>query len=104
MKSQHTPGPWQVLPLYTNRSVYPIGAKIDANASSILAEVNSQGGTSDDCQANARLIASAPELLEALRLLIGQLEGIKPKSGVHSSSLNADMAIARSAIAKATGN
>ncbi len=67
---KHTLGPWTVLPQYTNRAVYPIGYKIDHCSHGILAEVNSQGGMEADCTANARLIASAPELLAALQSLI----------------------------------
>lgn len=49
-----------------------------------------------DTLADARLIAAAPELLEAAQLLIGSLEGqdIQPEDAIRA---------ARSAIRKATG-
>lgn len=77
MKTQFTPGPWQVCEKYTDRHVYPIGHPVGADYKhiSILAEVNSCGGTPDQCKANARLIAAAPQLLAALQRLAMQTEG-----------------------------
>jgi hypothetical protein len=63
---QHTPGRWEWTtgdPDLRNYGIYSIeGGRI--------AEVHNQNS------ANARLIASAPELLEALGDLVDQLEGI----------------------------
>lgn len=46
-----------------------------------------------------QLIMEVLELRNGLRLALGQLEGIKPKSGVQSASLRADIAILRADIA-----
>jgi hypothetical protein len=94
---QHTPGPWFVLERYTNRNVYPIGYSIGNGAHSILAEVNSQGGTPDECSANARLIAAAPELFQALQAIEAILDGRQPKD------VPGAVMVARHAIGKAQG-
>jgi hypothetical protein len=73
---KHTDGPWKVFPQYTDRSVYPIGHKRADGAYDILAEVNSQGGTEETASANARLIALAPELLEALHTFLVGTDGL----------------------------
>jgi hypothetical protein len=55
MKTQHTPGPWEISKIgndYDQHSIYAGDALV----------ANSVEG-----EANARLIASAPELLEALK-------------------------------------
>ncbi len=64
-KTTHTPGPWKVLhhtaPQHDgDRAVYAPGNKL-------ICEMN--GGPNDDSEtlANARLIASAPDLLDSLR-------------------------------------
>lgn len=66
MKTQHTAGPWRVCQPYTNRNVFPIGHDRQDGATDILGEVNGIGGTEQEDRSNARLIAAAPELLEAL--------------------------------------
>ena len=88
--SKHTPGPWFV-PAPTYRTLY-VEARI---GNMMLQEVASCGPTADPAQqaANARLIAAAPELLEALKVLV-ENGGIGPEQMFHD---------ARAAIAKATG-
>ena len=69
MTGKPSPAPWVVLEPYTNRSVYPIAIKLpvpDENAFWIIGEFNSQGGTPEQCRANADLAASAPLMLAAL--------------------------------------
>ena len=58
---KHTPGPWEVTNVYPKREPYYI-AEGKGNAIACT-----MGGSRQD-QANANLIAAAPELLEALRL------------------------------------
>lgn len=96
-ETAHTPGPWQVLSPYTNRMVFPIGGPEDQDGNcSILGEVQSQGGSDETCSANARLIAAAPELLEACEAIADLANG--------QGRLNLIMVAgqARAAIAKAT--
>ena len=69
--AKHTPGPWEVDQI--DQSTIQIKA-----AGVIVAEVYS-GSTftrlSDEQQANARLIAAAPELLSALQQAIAWMDG-----------------------------
>lgn len=85
-----TPGPWAYRP--TNNGHMVAGAK-----PGYLAEVRDCG--SGCVKANARLIAAAPELLEALRDVIGWVPGAIWHTGEPTESVNR----ARAAIAKATG-
>lgn len=96
-KAKHTRGPWRI-----SGDTYPIGILVgDENDPQIVAQV---GGdhmsieSDEECQANAKLIASAPELLEALRCVVN--------SGPLNNGLRDEntLAVARSAIAKAEGN
>ena len=91
MTTQHTPGPWRLSA--DGQRV------IGADGESVVAGVYGAACADQDGAANARLIAAAPAMLEALRLCIGQLEGVNSLSGVHASSLACDLSIARAAIA-----
>lgn len=63
-ETKHTPGPWK----YQKQNGSPTTGKhmISGAKPGYLAEVRDCG--SGDVEANARLIAAAPELLEALEL------------------------------------
>ena len=65
-ETKHTPGPWRVAP----RSDYPEHADInvDAGTRGYVALCGKAGD--EEAEANARLIAAAPELLEALREVV----------------------------------
>jgi len=92
MQTQHTQGPWVALAPYSNRQATPIGYKCDETASYIIAESNGHNH-----EANARLIAAAPDLLAILREFCIQRDaGIVP----HDDSL---YSLSRAAIAKAKG-
>ena len=57
---EHTPGPWSVgREGWKHQSVYSASGRFLADVSLFY----------DDAEANARLIAAAPDLLEALQLL-----------------------------------
>lgn len=83
MPNAHTPGPWELRQAENGKvSIYPVGGPYRV-------------ADSYDGLGNARLIAAAPALLEALEALV--------KAG---HTLNADssmMTAARAAIAKAKG-
>jgi hypothetical protein len=73
-KTQHTPGPWRV-----RHGVNE--AFIDAPPIVCLAVVNSLCDLPKavaECKANARLIAAAPELLAALRWVVGDDNSDEP--------------------------
>ncbi len=78
-KTTHTPGPWKVLhhtaPQHDgDRAVYAPGNKL-------ICEMN--GGPNDDSEtlANARLIASAPELLEIAHAYRNLLKSMSHSDG-----------------------
>jgi hypothetical protein len=103
MKATHTPGPWVVLPAYTGTSTFPIGHARGDGAHDILGEFNGTGGTVEETTVNARLAASAPNLLAALEnaanvlaaLATGQLSKVERDSPA--------LIMARAALANAKG-
>jgi hypothetical protein len=91
----HTPGPWRVV----LESVDPEWAVVTTQGGRIVTNVNLEGGITDAGKpaimprdANARLIAAAPDLLAVLRYIEGRLPAHDTKS----------IAQARAAIRKAT--
>lgn len=96
-KAGHTPGPWRIVSLFA----------VENSKQVLVADCHTHSGATDDeREANARLIATAPELLQALEGLTKELRssGIFNKLNVrkHFSLLNADAA-ATKAIAEAKG-
>lgn len=93
MGTKHTPGPWR----YCKENGSPTTGQhmIAGGKPGYLAEVRDCG--SGDVEANARLIAAAPELLEALEFLVGCVS-----HGYTNDDAKA-ISNARAAIAKATG-
>ena len=87
MNTQHTPGPWQQVHTGETGLVF---AKIFDEIHFIAEETD---------KANARLIAAAPDLLEALKEIVGFWDSIVPTDAVNQMHINA-----RAAIAKATTN
>ncbi len=107
MKAKHTPGPWYALRGQRNISIrHKTGDRLLPMVN--VASVRGQFPT--DCpygssEANARLIAAAPELLDALIALLGVAPSKAPGAGLivgaeekHANALHA----ARAAIKKAT--
>lgn len=73
----HTPGPW----LRDGSLVYRTREHNGQQVNCFSAHVDSycsQGGTIGEHQANIRLIAAAPDLLDALKL-VSTLQGFEPK-------------------------
>ena len=92
MQTKHTPGPWHigVRTFHAGRDVYvPKGEPVAVADDAITA--------TPEAEANARLIAAAPDMLAALRELVVNNMG-HPK-GITVPQLDK----ARAAIAKATG-
>jgi len=81
---KHTPGPWSI----RQESVWSVGT--DHEMTALV-----YGCTDTEEEANARLIAAAPDLLEALKILAKQAES-HGAEGVYWDK-------ARAAIAKAEG-
>ena len=68
MNTKHTPGPWDLNE--TQRGTYIYQGGTENCIAEIYADVN------EDQAANARLIAAAPELLEALLALLPGAEAM----------------------------
>jgi hypothetical protein len=101
MSAKHTPGPWILMTVPTSvGSCHKIGPFPNATRSATFACVYADGhrlGIDDECDAavelaaNARLIAAAPALLQALRSMLDD------------DDHDAAKVKARAAIAAATG-
>jgi hypothetical protein len=86
--SKHTPGPWK------QGSTHPENVSA---GSALVCTTLSRGRFNDEQKANARLIAAAPDLLEALQTMLKHPDTMTAK-------LVAQAAIARAAgLNKATG-
>jgi hypothetical protein len=100
---KHTPGPWYVDPIRISPSA-TIHIRSNAYAEipgefMPIADVRAGVHVGED-EANARLIAAAPELLAALKSLTAHLgpDGYIPQAGEHATKQ------ALAAIARATGD
>lgn len=98
--SAHTPGPWKIITLEgVDGHLFLCHDDGTENIPPLVAKVYDHQHA--DAEANARLIAAAPELLEALRELLDQLEGIGIPEWAGAEGLYLGQAAA--AIAKAEG-
>jgi len=104
MKTQHTPGPWNLNCLETVRhTIHAHRGHVATVARGTMNEV-----APDEIEANARLIAAAPDLLEKLAALADYLDEVDVQNSLACGPAGLERAaalqfIARHAIAKATG-
>lgn len=89
MSTQYTPGPWRI------GTPPPNGEQTIGTLNGLMVAVATTGAEMEETKANARLIAAAPELLEALQSVLDNC--------LDSEELCAAHAKARAAVAKATG-
>jgi hypothetical protein len=102
--SKHTPAPWTL----GKGKVRVRTEKDNDGRSKLIAECYTTGNailypSPEEREANARLIASAPELLEALKVMT---DVFQPRSGEPSPDMHVETVAweqARQAIAKAEG-
>ena len=94
MSKQHTPGPWTAVKLQ-DRDTFNIFADgfVSAMCQVSRMENSTRSTSGSETAANARLIAAAPDLLEALQHLMV----------AHGEQLDYAFQQAQEAIAKATG-
>ena len=102
--SKHTPGPWDVAATPDTPSVRPMRITrfhaVAPASGPVLAVL--PAGRRDVQDANARLIAAAPELLEALKdIALSPCACIPAEFG--ESAITCNRCLARAAIAKAEG-
>lgn len=99
-KNEHTPGPWKFGHLGTE--AFWIGP--DYNQTPVAHVDHDMEYARDNSRANARLIAAAPELLEALEGLLVFAEDAETKALVGDEGCLWPCEEARAAIAKARGD
>ncbi len=102
--AKHTPGPWQYLEGENDLPVIRAQKSRDKGYGVTVASVAVSPFPAAERKANARLIAAAPELLEAAQSLIAYLD--REAQGEQSAQDIARQSLAdllRAAIAKATG-
>lgn len=97
MSTQHTPGPWEVCPsnneiINTDHGRLPFAIRAGYTLIGALYEN----------EADALLIAAAPELLEALKAMLLHTAELNPMQGYDKHDCQA-VKQAAAAIAKATG-
>jgi hypothetical protein len=94
--SAHTPGPWTI-GVPNNKTECDIGIHGGDESPYIIADLQTDGYDDETQDANARLIAAAPELLSSLREVMGwYIEGGHAVPRIYIERANA-------AIAKAEG-
>ncbi len=97
MKTEHIPGPWKFSPL--GKELY-----IENEAPTLVCDLQFTACADDAerqrVEATARLIAAAPELLEACKLMYADLKAYQDNPGGHIPT--SGMLQAFNAIAKAT--
>lgn len=110
MNTQHTPGPWRVWSsgIVGNTGHYEFKVESDSGYSIASGTISCLGRTYPELEANAQLIATAPDLLKACRDIWQALdewatERTPDLEEIASLREQAKAAIAKAAIAKATG-
>lgn len=94
--TKHTPGPWTARDYGHENIIH-----IEHETGSAIAQIGGPTTNMDLAEANARLIASAPELLEVLGDMLARFADHEQydETGEDTEAINA----ARAAIRKATG-
>jgi hypothetical protein len=79
--STHTPGPWVVRHFPTARggtmAAWILDALPDQDGKVIANAIATAAGTNEDMDANARLIAAAPDLLAACEAILDKLDYLR---------------------------
>ena len=109
--SEPTPGPWKIESGGWSRQKGTAEFVLGSDGQTVVAECHTGGGEVNDSEygraqtkADARLIAAAPDLLEALEAMAERFSLFpKPTTASESNSRNALLNEARAAIAKARG-
>lgn len=102
-QSKHTPGPWSFTAagrVMSDRYSQPFGVVEAGKKNLICGCFGDVAGGETTAEANARLIAAAPELLEQLRIVTDDLEKVLRARGFRDDP---KVLAARAIIAKAEG-
>ena len=103
-KLTHSPGPWFLEGNWSPEAEAELGGWVSCfpPAGMPIFELTPVVGGREEICANARLIAAAPDLLEALSRLVEVCEK-QPRISKAYPEPNSPLGMARAAIAKATG-
>lgn len=102
--SGHTPGPWEVREVHPGRSNTPIlQVAIGPKGTASICQITRGTRPFSEREANALLIASAPDLLEALKGLDAAIYAIRDDLGTRFPALAEAWGECRVAIHKAEG-
>lgn len=101
MSAQHTPGPWDYDQTGDDKRICVGIGLVEGPNGYDVAEVYSDDCDHDEALANARLIAAAPDLLDAVR----ELEAILAEGlfNIEPDRISRAREAGRAAISKATG-
>ena len=100
----HTPGPWETKRAATPEAFPQFGVYAENGNGRDLAHVVSAGTTRHaETEANARLIAAAPEMLEALRAMVARAPFIDQSATAEGLANCEALAKARHAIRQSEG-
>lgn len=103
-ESKHTPKPWHAARM-NSTTINVVPHRIHGFRAMLVGGSDGQvvahtfGKTAEETEANARLIAAAPDLLDAIKPLLSFLES--ELEGDEAHPFHKDLAAARAAIAKA---
>jgi hypothetical protein len=100
-KAQHTPGPWEIEdepfePTHAAETYTAIGGKGWGAHTLVVTRMDGKDKNSPEGEANARLIAEAPAMLDALRGLLEPAERrwrALPKTSYEKKAIGAAQAI-----------
>lgn len=92
MNTKHTPGKWTTINLYIWTEA----------GDSLIACVAGPRDEDPESLANAKLIAAAPELLEALQVAQATIERLHQKHSNRCACINGTLDVIKKAITKAT--
>lgn len=95
---KHSPGPWRLVKEYDRSLVKAKDGFVVFDSEPGAATVSKDLAAQD--RANARLIASAPDLLRELKALVERCDG---EEGIQPDGSNMDTLAAHAAIRKAEG-
>ena len=93
MKTKHTPGPWKTrhfacctaIETDTESRITSLFDHFDYQGKP-CGSIESQDKTQDEIDANARLIAAAPALLEALKAVVAKVDQLQQTDGFKQES------------------
>ncbi len=85
----HTAGPWEVKKALSGSLCIRNGYGF------YLAEIFQGEGIKEEIEANARLIAAAPELLDVCKMMLPYLDHVVGQSNTNKARTNAQAAIAK---------